>query len=141
MLCFFFFSSRRRHTRFKCDWSSDVCSSDLEPLTTPGDWPPIRNSEYEAKALNSLQPILIQIDNPPQSGKLPAITGKIPALSASSPGQISSDTLPIRITTGGLRGRRLPTIREVLLRRNLQTAIFPPLISGNTPVGLLILAS
>src|SRR5205085_5327061 len=28
--CFFFFSSRRRHTRFDCDWSSDVCSSDLE---------------------------------------------------------------------------------------------------------------
>src|SRR5260370_22173954 len=28
-LTFFFFSSRRRHTRFKCDWSSDVCSSDL----------------------------------------------------------------------------------------------------------------
>src|SRR5882762_11936399 len=30
-LHFFFFSSRRRHTRFKCDWSSDVCSSDLPP--------------------------------------------------------------------------------------------------------------
>src|SRR5688572_32232565 len=31
MQCFrcFFFSSRRRHTRFDCDWSSDVCSSDL----------------------------------------------------------------------------------------------------------------
>src|SRR5256886_11321560 len=32
VLCFytfFFFSSRRRHTRFDCDWSSDVCSSDL----------------------------------------------------------------------------------------------------------------
>src|SRR5688572_32636442 len=28
-LTFFFFSSRRRHTRFDCDWSSDVCSSDL----------------------------------------------------------------------------------------------------------------
>src|SRR5690606_39772109 len=26
----FFFSSRRRHTRFSRDWSSDVCSSDLE---------------------------------------------------------------------------------------------------------------
>src|SRR5256886_5976607 len=25
-----FFSSRRRHTRFDCDWSSDVCSSDLK---------------------------------------------------------------------------------------------------------------
>src|SRR5579859_5271620 len=30
MFLFFFFSSRRRHTRFDCDWSSDVCSSDLE---------------------------------------------------------------------------------------------------------------
>src|SRR5207237_458045 len=29
LFCCFFFSSRRRHTRFKCDWSSDVCSSDL----------------------------------------------------------------------------------------------------------------
>src|SRR2546430_5509227 len=27
-----FFSSRRRHTRFDCDWSSDVCSSDLAEL-------------------------------------------------------------------------------------------------------------
>src|SRR5260370_5895586 len=32
ILVFFFFSSRRRHTRFKCDWSSDVCSSDLEAV-------------------------------------------------------------------------------------------------------------
>ena len=31
----FFFSSRRRHTRLQGDWSSDVCSSDLFPLTTP----------------------------------------------------------------------------------------------------------
>src|SRR2546430_12224787 len=30
VLMWFFFSSRRRHTRFDCDWSSDVCSSDLE---------------------------------------------------------------------------------------------------------------
>src|SRR5690606_40106038 len=28
----FFFSSRRRHTRFSRDWSSDVCSSDLRAL-------------------------------------------------------------------------------------------------------------
>src|SRR2546430_14549163 len=28
-MLFFFFSSRRRHTRFDCDWSSDVCSSNL----------------------------------------------------------------------------------------------------------------
>src|SRR2546430_11240040 len=29
---FFLFSSRRRHTRFDCDWSSDVCSSELPEL-------------------------------------------------------------------------------------------------------------
>src|SRR6266568_257669 len=39
---FFFFSSRRRHTRWNCDWSSDVCSSDLllavlPPVATSAD--------------------------------------------------------------------------------------------------------
>src|SRR5437868_15065712 len=42
----FFFSSRRRHTRSKRDWSSDVCSSDLEPksppLSSPANPPPPR---------------------------------------------------------------------------------------------------
>src|SRR2546429_9954391 len=32
---FFFFSSRRRHTRCSRDWSSDVCSSDLAPGPVP----------------------------------------------------------------------------------------------------------
>src|SRR5256885_6085388 len=34
---FFFFSSRRRHTRLQGDWSSDVCSSDLT-ITDGNDW-------------------------------------------------------------------------------------------------------
>src|SRR5436853_2188121 len=34
----FFFSSRRRHTRCLSDWSSDVCSSDLELLLIFGSW-------------------------------------------------------------------------------------------------------
>src|SRR5260221_13900566 len=33
---FFFFSSRRRHTRSLCDWSSDVCSSDLMKMPPTG---------------------------------------------------------------------------------------------------------
>src|SRR6266446_9197385 len=33
MKYFFFFSSRRRHTRLQGDWSSDVCSSDLGGAT------------------------------------------------------------------------------------------------------------
>src|SRR5690606_40370321 len=39
----FFFSSRRRHTRFSRDWSSDVCSSDLSPsarVSLADDLPP-----------------------------------------------------------------------------------------------------
>src|SRR2546430_3961050 len=34
-----FFASRRRHTRFDCDWSSDVCSSDLRAGAVPKDGP------------------------------------------------------------------------------------------------------
>src|SRR2546430_5559819 len=37
VLSFFFFSSRRRHTRFDCDWSSDVCSSDLDRFAIVAD--------------------------------------------------------------------------------------------------------
>src|SRR5256886_9018510 len=52
----FFFSSRRRHTRFDCDWSSDVCSSDLSGLDGPSEsvsagrpavWPTARLSLCE----------------------------------------------------------------------------------------------
>src|SRR5690349_23940328 len=35
LFCFFFFSSRRRHTRSLRDWSSDVCSSDLYRIIVP----------------------------------------------------------------------------------------------------------
>src|SRR5689334_24494748 len=35
----FFFSSRRRHTRWNCDWSSDVCSSDLSGWLLTSDNP------------------------------------------------------------------------------------------------------
>src|SRR5690606_38616433 len=44
-LAFFFFSSRRRHTRFSRDWSSDVCSSDLAAMGVPRSMlPEIRSS-------------------------------------------------------------------------------------------------
>src|SRR5215204_5920350 len=52
IIFFFFFSSRRRHTRSLCDWSSDVCSSDLfEPggLVASAAWkvlPPGRPAGY-----------------------------------------------------------------------------------------------
>src|SRR5579875_1647104 len=64
---FFFFSSRRRHTRSLCDWSSDVCSSDLsrpgrveqpftirEPATPAQADCPIRSEIPSLTALNRL---------------------------------------------------------------------------------------
>src|SRR2546430_2823676 len=49
---FFFFSSRRRHTRFDCDWSSDVCSSDLRLRTRADDLPQAR-----VRSLRLLRPL------------------------------------------------------------------------------------
>src|SRR4030043_1956822 len=42
MSLFFFFSSRRRHTRCSRDWSSDVCSSDLHPHGCSFGWEKIK---------------------------------------------------------------------------------------------------
>src|SRR5260221_8709789 len=52
LLVFFFFSSRRRHTRSLCDWSSDVCSSDLESQAgaSGADLPEILNNVAVARA-------------------------------------------------------------------------------------------
>jgi signal transduction histidine kinase len=114
--------------------------SEREPLATPGEWPPMDASEYEANVLWSLQPVLIQFENQLQSGKLPAITAKLTAVSAASARQRVPGIHPVRVPTGGLDGRQYPMLREVLQRRNVQTAILSPLIAGDTPVGLLILA-
>src|SRR5690625_5634691 len=58
----FFFSSRRRHTRWPRDWSSDVCSSDLPP----GDH--IHRYFFAVHALN-----VEKMDIPPQT--LPGAAG------------------------------------------------------------------
>src|SRR5256886_11243407 len=47
----FFFSSRRRHTRFDCDWSSDVCSSDLSAI------------EESSASVGTLLPIFLLISS------------------------------------------------------------------------------
>src|SRR5256886_7495722 len=59
----FFFSSRRRHTRFDCDWSSDVCSSDLDvdhPVTRIGLGEPGHRSDGEGHS-EYLQLMMIEL--------------------------------------------------------------------------------
>src|SRR5467141_2765364 len=55
ILFFFFFSSRRRHTRFQCDWSSDVCSSDLVTVVAPnGNVAPLAGVQLVATGPSSV---------------------------------------------------------------------------------------
>src|SRR5689334_24083283 len=48
---FFFFSGRRRHTRLNCDWSSDVCSSDLTDRMPKPPPPPANRGPNPSPAL------------------------------------------------------------------------------------------
>src|SRR5690606_22124270 len=55
-ITFFFFSSRRRHTRFSRDWSSDVCSSDLDSYNRG-------NIDLVAATLDSVNTVYVQLNN------------------------------------------------------------------------------
>src|SRR5437879_11503322 len=65
----FFFSSRRRHTRYIGDWSSDVCSSDLAVI---------------GAAIRSERGVSL---NPPLAGRVSAVILTEPALSGSAAAQ------------------------------------------------------
>src|SRR3712207_5341687 len=55
VLCHCFFSSRRRHTRYWRDWSSDVCSSDLRHLAVfPGGFT-LAAAEHVGRSLSPMQ--------------------------------------------------------------------------------------
>src|SRR5437868_10346752 len=54
---FFFFSSRRRHTRSKRDWSSDVCSSDLMPETSTDSAAPSPSFASFSHSLTAAAPV------------------------------------------------------------------------------------
>src|SRR5688572_30883157 len=47
----FFFSSRRRHTRFDCDWSSDVCSSDLTKAQRMRRWTEVEKAYKDGRII------------------------------------------------------------------------------------------
>ncbi|HVB74454.1 MAG TPA: ATP-binding protein [Ktedonobacteraceae bacterium] len=105
-----------------------------------GDWPPIRSHTPEYQALKSLQPELMAIDDLSSSGYLPAVSGPLPAVPISVAQQSLVSRPPLSVPSGGLRGRKMISLREVLMRRRVSTAIFAPLIVGNQGVALLVLA-
>src|SRR5205814_3221444 len=71
VVCFFFFSSRRRHTRCLSDWSSDVCSSDLA-LRTVG----LDSRDWKERILRkdaSFTVAQVESDGPQRSGLSPKV--------------------------------------------------------------------
>src|SRR5690606_39710903 len=68
----FFFSSRRRHTRFSRDWSSDVCSSDLRWLRGRGWRPAYRRRGRRARGSRRSCPCSGPADHPPAPPSPPA---------------------------------------------------------------------
>src|SRR6266487_2025720 len=74
LFVFFFFSSRRRHTRWTGDWSSDVCSSDLhvggsaEHVSDHVNWPcdheyrPFRSNLSARKVAPRFRKAICEID-------------------------------------------------------------------------------
>src|SRR6266542_5864284 len=81
-LCdFFFFSSRRRHTRCYRDWSSDVCSSDLLALIASAP-----SVEYHVRLIGGRGTVVV--DNPsllPPAAEIEAIEEPWVSLSVVSP--------------------------------------------------------
>src|SRR2546427_6248693 len=75
---FFFFSSRRRHTRFDCDWSSDVCSSDLVSLEVS---PLLANDT--ASTIEAAAQLHARADRANLFIKIPGTPEGIPAIEAS----------------------------------------------------------
>src|SRR2546430_9202239 len=65
---FFFFSSRRRHTRFDCDWSSDVCSSDLQNTRRRS---PVRRDVGQSKTIKLF--LILQMTSKSPYGSVPLV--------------------------------------------------------------------
>ncbi len=118
-----------------------VATRDQDEGSLIADWPPVHIRTPETRALDSLQPELMAINDMTSSGLLPAVTG--PLLALPMPAQqrgVSPSAGTVRIPTGGLRGRKMISLRTVLMQRGVRTAIFVPLIVGNAAVALLVLA-
>src|SRR6267143_7078153 len=82
-LLFFFFSSRRRHTRWNCDWSSDVCSSDLDGQLLNGNM-----ADYLVPMAGEMPDIVCaHLETPTQQSQLGA-KGVGEAGTAGAPGAI-----------------------------------------------------
>src|SRR3989454_7797564 len=108
---FFFFSSRRRHTRLQGDWSSDVCSSDLEPEA-------LAVAEIETLPIATVEPVPLPMAS--AAAELEAVSAAMAHLPGALRGQegrgaglavwarLPPDTLSARLPSGAGTLQRWP---------------------------------
>src|SRR5437870_4184066 len=123
---FFFFSSRRRHTRWPRDWSSDVCSSDLDTCRVAGSPADrareslgVRNESREdrgqvSRSKVSRQELGEQIAEVGGHGHVPALE----ALRGIESGPLAQDPASVHWAAQHQHGRRVPVI-------GARAAVFP----------------
>src|SRR2546427_8318094 len=106
---FFFFSSRRRHTRFDCDWSSDVCSSDLSPsIPRLARWPSNRG-RVRAVTMRPWAPSTYATRSPTiPSGRTSARPSGSPAMDLTGKRHSSATCI---VSSGYLQLLRVPPLR------------------------------
>src|SRR5437899_10626902 len=92
---FFFFSSRRRHTRCLSDWSSDVCSSDLVNAQVKG--------KIDATFVDAGEVSLKNVDEPMHVwcwGEMGAVAAPVPTIRSGQTAVPSSAVLPFSNMSG-----------------------------------------
>src|SRR6266571_6341910 len=87
---FFFFSSRRRYTRLTCDWSSDVCSSDLATYPAAG----VFVGEMRSGADRHATTLTLRAEGDSLAG---TIEFTVPAAAGTVTGRQAGDTLWLTI--------------------------------------------
>jgi signal transduction histidine kinase len=110
-------------------------TSETAPLPAPDEWPPIYSQEYEAQALQLLQPTILAI-----TGQSVAITH--PLAGAITPALIpptnGTHPAPMEVQERARPARSL--LREKLAACGVRTVILAPLIARGDTLGLLIFA-
>src|SRR2546427_6986492 len=138
----FFFSSRRRHTRFDCDWSSDVCSSDLSCAV----WAIVSRRSFSSRTSNRCAtgstasfafpttPRLVRAScatipppwDHPMRARLPEarVTGPEPAVERDIEGlnRVFAEAFTERCRRDGLIGVRVPQLNPLVWRYALLDA-------------------
>jgi signal transduction histidine kinase/uncharacterized protein YigA (DUF484 family) len=109
-------------------------SSMQESLSPLNDWPTIAVYEHEGQILNSLQPVLLQLQ--PEHTVL---RRQSKTLSGTYAWQSNTGPLQAHTLTRAKNNRSGSLLQEKLERKYVHTAILAPLIAGGDPIGLLVL--